>query len=135
MMSLMKWVCLVLIVSLMAACASGVQEAVQAEGETLDDSVVVLEPESEIEEQAEESEPEQEAAEQVEAPVEEDLDLPEQAELVKAIQQALVVADSVHTFLIELMKSERAINRFDFFIAPEEQTQFFEEFEKSIKER
>lgn len=87
MMSLMKWMCLVLIVSLMAACASGVQEAVQAESDAPDDSVVALEPKSV--EQAESSEPEQEAAEQAETPVEEDLDLPEQAELVKAIQQSL----------------------------------------------
>lgn len=50
-----------------------------------------------------------------------------------ALVSALLVADSEYNFLLDLMKSERAINRFDFFLTPEEQQRFFREFESYVE--
>lgn len=47
-----------------------------------------------------------------------------------ALVADLVVTDSKYNFLIALMKSERAINHFDFFSTPEERERFFQEFDE-----
>ena len=59
--------------------------------------------------------------------------------LLDAQNQALLAdlsaANSVYDFLIDLMEVERAAGRFDFFVAPGEQQEFFRRLETFYEEQ